>query len=115
MSTESSTTSRAEILDEASKWGVGLGVITFALFPLALPFVILTAVAVLPLVLPALAAGVLIAVVALPIVMVRRLGRRAARGQRPNGTAALDHTSLPRTSQARAVSVKGPAGAPSRW
>jgi hypothetical protein len=37
--------SRTEVVDEITKWTVGLGVITIALFPLAIPFLVLTAVA----------------------------------------------------------------------
>ncbi len=81
MSTESTTPSTAEIVDEVSKWTVGLGIVTFALFPLALPILILTAVAALPLLLPVLAVGVLVAVVVLPIRLVRSLRRRAARAR----------------------------------
>jgi Flp pilus assembly protein TadB len=81
MSTESTTPSTAEIVDEVSKWTVGLGIVTFALFPLALPILILTVVAALPLLVPVLAVGVLVAVVVLPIRLVRSLRRRAARAR----------------------------------
>ena len=57
MSSESTPNSRAEIVDEVSKWAVGGGIVIVALFPLALPILILTAVAVLPLLLPVVAAG----------------------------------------------------------
>ena len=89
MNAESTARSRAEVADEVSKWTVGLGIITFALFPLALPILILTAIAVLPLLLPALAVGLLIGVVAVPILAVRSR-RRAIRARRSKGKRALD-------------------------
>jgi hypothetical protein len=67
--------SRAEIADEISKWTVGGGIVLVALFPLALPILILTAVAVLPVLVPLLAAGLVVGVVGLPILLLRRLGR----------------------------------------
>jgi hypothetical protein len=67
--------SRAEIADEISKWTVGGGIILVALFPLTLPILILTAAAVLPLLVPLLAAGLVVGVIALPILLLRRLGR----------------------------------------
>ena len=90
MNAEPTARARAEVADEISKWSVGLGIITFALFPLALPILILTAIAVLPLLLPALALGLLIGLVALPILVVRSLGR-AIRARRSKGERALDH------------------------
>jgi Flp pilus assembly protein TadB len=90
MNAESTARSRAEVVDELAKWTVGLGVISFALFPLALPILILTAVAVLPLLLPALAVGLLIGVVAVPILAVRSLRRRAIRARRSKDERALD-------------------------
>jgi hypothetical protein len=63
--------SRAELVDEISKWTVGGGIVLVALAPLALPILILTAVAVLPLLVPLLAVGV----IALPILLLRKLGR----------------------------------------
>jgi hypothetical protein len=91
MNAESTARARAEVADEISKWTVGGGVITFALFPLALPILILTGIAVLPLLLPALAVGLLIGVVAVPILAVRSLGRRAIRARRSKGERTLDH------------------------
>jgi hypothetical protein len=65
--------SNTEVIDEVSKWTVGLGTLILALAPLSLPFLILTAAALLPLVLPVLALGLVAAVVAAPILLVRRL------------------------------------------
>jgi hypothetical protein len=56
---------------EFSNWAVGLGIVTIALFPLALPILILTIVALVPLLIPVLA----IAVLAAPFLLVRRLLR----------------------------------------
>jgi len=42
-------TSRGEIVDEASNWLLGGGIVTMALFPLALPWIALTVVAAIPL------------------------------------------------------------------
>jgi hypothetical protein len=67
--------SRAEIVDEASKWSVGAGILVMALAPLSLPILILTLVAVLPLVVPLLAIGLVAGVLALPVMLARKLGR----------------------------------------
>jgi hypothetical protein len=87
MDAEFNARRRAEVADEISKWTVGGGIVTMALFPLALPILILTAVAVLPLLVPLLAVGVVAGLVALPILLLRKLGslsrrRRAGRDRR---------------------------------
>ena len=74
--------SRDEIVDEVSKWGVGGGIITMALFPMALPFLILTLVALLPLAVPLLALGLVAGAIALPLMLIRKLGR-SLRGTGP--------------------------------
>jgi hypothetical protein len=79
MNAETSARSRAEIVDEASKWGVGLGILVTALAPLSLPILILTLVAVIPLVVPLLAVGLVAAVVALPVFLIRKLTRSVSR------------------------------------
>jgi hypothetical protein len=73
MDAEARARSRAEVVDEVSKWSVGGGIILIALFPLALPILILTLVAVLPLVVPLLALGLLAGVVAVPVMLIRKL------------------------------------------
>jgi hypothetical protein len=78
MNAEPTTPSRAEIADEAYKWTVGGGIITVALFPLALPIIALTAIAILPLLLIVLVPALLIAAVAVPILLVKRLVRLRA-------------------------------------
>ena len=65
--------SAADIADELSAWAVGGGIIIAAVFPLALPILALTAVALLPFVLVPLA----VALAALPALTVRSLVRRA--------------------------------------
>ena len=72
MDAETTARSRAEIVDEVSKWGVGAGILVTALAPLSLPILILTLVAVLPLVVPLLAVGLVAAVVALPVFLIRK-------------------------------------------
>lgn len=71
---------RAEVADEVSKWTVGAGIIAVALFPLAIPIVVLTAVALLPLLVPLATIGILAGVVALPMMVVRRVREHRASG-----------------------------------
>jgi hypothetical protein len=81
MNAQPTAQSRAEIVDEVSKWSVGGGVVFVALAPLALPILLLTAVAVAPLLVIAVVPGVAVAALALPILLVRRLWKRG--GPRP--------------------------------
>jgi hypothetical protein len=78
-----SNSSWSEIMDEASNWIVGGGIVTMALFPLALPVLALTVAAAIPLVLLGLAAALAGAVVLTPILLVRALARRAIGALRP--------------------------------
>jgi hypothetical protein len=78
--------SAADVADTLSEWAVGGGMITIALFPLALPIIALTAVALLPLVVPGLAIGLVAAVVALPIIAARAVGRRVIKARRHTHT-----------------------------
>jgi uncharacterized membrane protein YgcG len=75
MNPESKAMKTAEVVDEISKWTVGLGIITVALFALSLPILLLTAAALVPLAVPLLAIGLVVGVVAVPVVLVRRLVR----------------------------------------
>jgi hypothetical protein len=75
--------SRAEIVDEASKWSVGTGILVMALAPLSLPILILTLVAVLPLVVPLLAVGLVAGVIAVPVILIRKLGHSVSRIRPP--------------------------------
>ena len=63
----------SDVVDEASAWAIGGGVLTFALFPFALPILLLTVAFVLPFALAGLAIALLVAVVAAPILLVLRL------------------------------------------
>jgi hypothetical protein len=66
---------------ELSAWLVGGGIITMALFPLALPLILLLAIGAIPLLLVPLAGGLVVALVAVPVLLVRGL-RRAFRARR---------------------------------
>jgi len=75
-----STPSSADIAYESSNILAGVGIVAVALFPLAVPLIVLTAVALLPFLIPPLALGLVAAVIAAPVLLVRRLlGRRATR------------------------------------
>jgi hypothetical protein len=63
----------SDVVEEASAWAFGGGVLTFALFPFALPILLLTVAFVLPFALAGLAIALVVAVVAAPILLVRRL------------------------------------------
>lgn len=71
--------SPADIAEELSAWVVGGGAVTMALFPLALPFLILLAI---PLALPALLGGLAVVAVGVPVLLLRGLGRRLIRAVR---------------------------------
>jgi hypothetical protein len=77
MSTRATTPTAADLADVASAWAVGGGIITMALFPLALPILLLTAGAVIPLVLLGLAVALVVGVVAGPLLLLRRVRRRS--------------------------------------
>jgi hypothetical protein len=86
-------TSRGEIVDEASNWLVGGGIVTMALFPLALPGIALAVIAAIPLL--ALALPVLLiwgmAVAASRLVRgVARLVTRPRRRREPAGSEASE-------------------------
>jgi hypothetical protein len=68
-------TSRGEIIDEASNWLVGGGIVTMALFPLALPGIVLLVVAAMPL----LALAVPFLLIGALAVGIARLARGLAR------------------------------------
>jgi hypothetical protein len=72
-----------EIVDEASNWLAGGGIVTMALAPLALPGIALLLVAAVPLLALALAAGLLAGAVIGPIVLVRAIARRVSGVGRP--------------------------------
>jgi uncharacterized membrane protein len=71
---------RTEAINEASKWAVGLGMLTMVLAPLSLPILALTVVALLPLLVPLLAVGLIGGILAIPVLAVRGVWRRARGG-----------------------------------
>jgi hypothetical protein len=85
---------RAEAVNEANTWLVGGGVITMAVAPLALPILILTLVATVPLVLLALAPALAVALIAAPVLAAWRVGRWAISGLRGSGGAEPGATSV---------------------
>lgn len=88
MSTRATQTTATELAEEASAWAVGAGIITMALFPLALPIIALTAAAAIPLLLLGLAVALVVAVVAGPIILLRRLRRTIRASRYPESAAA---------------------------
>jgi hypothetical protein len=88
---------RAQSLDEIWKWTVGAGILVVALAPLALPILILTIVALLPLAVPLLAIGLLAGLIAVPVMLVRKIGRsvsgshRRRRSAEPAPKPAIGH------------------------
>jgi hypothetical protein len=64
----------------------GIGILTFALFPLAIPFLLLTAVFAAPLVIIPVAAPLPIAIVAGVVVAIRRVWRWLGARRRPART-----------------------------
>jgi hypothetical protein len=84
----------AEYLDEFSNWNVGAGIVTMALFPLALPVIALLVVLALPLLAVGLVVALLAGLIVLPLRLVRALRgrRRLARTEPRDATAVqLDH------------------------
>mgnify|MGYP001027143904 CR=1 FL=1 len=73
-----------DVVEEASAWALGGGVLTFALFPFALPALVLTVAFVLPFALAGLAIVLVLFMVAAPIRLVRRL--RSAMDRVPSGS-----------------------------
>jgi hypothetical protein len=64
MPTRATDIDAAELAEEASAWAVGGGIITMALFPMALPLILLTVAAAIPLLLLVLPVVLLAAAVA---------------------------------------------------
>jgi hypothetical protein len=72
IATSSTSHSTGDLLDGTFAFATGVGIVTMALFPLAIPAAALTAVALVPLLLISLAAGLVVA----PFLLLRRLFRR---------------------------------------
>ena len=66
------------LFDEFGAMAVALGILTFALFPLAVPMILLT---VVPLAVAGLALGLVAGVAAAPVLLARRLLRSAGRSR----------------------------------
>jgi hypothetical protein len=98
MSTTTTPIAPADLAEEGAGWAVGGGIVSMALFPLALPIILLTAAAALPLLLIPLALGLLVAAVLLPILLVRGLWRWAGRALRPDATAISVRVAAGRSS-----------------
>jgi len=67
---------RAEVVDEVSKWTVGAGILAVAIAPLAIPILVLTGAALLPLLLPVIPLALIGGIVYVPIKVVRSVRRR---------------------------------------
>jgi hypothetical protein len=76
MNTDRSSPSTAEMIDEFSKWGVGAGILTVALAPLAIPFIVLTLATLAILAVPAIPILLIAGLVYVPVRLVRGLRRR---------------------------------------
>jgi hypothetical protein len=79
----------------------GLGVLTFALFPLAIPIVVLTIVATLPFALPLIAFGAVAAILTGTLLGIRAAGRGIRRLRRPPGGADAAPTAPTQTAARR--------------
>jgi hypothetical protein len=89
MSTRPTTHSDTGVLDEAAAWLVGGGILTVALFPFALPLLLLTLAGLLPFLVPPLLVALVIAILTVPILVARRIGRWALRALR--GSRRVEH------------------------
>ena len=92
-----SDSSRSDWIFGITGVATGIGVLTFALFPLALPIVILTIVATLPLLLPVVVLGAAAAILTGMWFAIRGAGRGFRRLRRPHGRAARAPRALART------------------
>jgi uncharacterized membrane protein YbhN (UPF0104 family) len=72
----------SDVTEEITAWAVGGGILTAALFPLALPILLLTAAFVVPFVFAGVAIALVFLVAAAPILLLRR-----ARSRRRGGSA----------------------------
>jgi hypothetical protein len=89
MPADRSTPSTAEVANEYVVWAVGLGIVSFALFPFLLPGIAILAVFGLPL----LVIPLIGLIVALPLLAVRGLWRRARRRRvaGPRSAKSVEH------------------------
>jgi hypothetical protein len=107
MSPTSDRDSYIELLDEVMSWLTGLGLITFVIFPLALPLIALTALLAIPLLL----AAVPLAILAAPMLLIRRLlraRRREDSGYSPPAVNRSSNSSSRRMTSSRRSVTAGP-------
>ena len=78
MANSSTNPSTTELVDGTVAIAAGVGIITVALFPLAVPMLALTAVALIPLLIPLLLISLAGGLIAAPFLLLRRIFRRAA-------------------------------------
>jgi hypothetical protein len=99
MNADPRSPSRAEVIDEVSKWGVGAGILVVALAPLAIPILVLTLAALLPLLVLAIPLALIAGLLYLPVRLVRGL---RARGGSLRGRRAAEEEVLGRVQLAPA-------------
>ena len=80
MANSSPTPSTSDLVDGTLTVAAGVGIVTTSFFPLAIPMLALTAVALLPLLIPLLLIALAGGLVAAPFLLLRRLLRRYAAG-----------------------------------
>jgi len=78
MASSSPNPSTADLLDGTLAVAAGVGIVTLALFPLAIPILALTAVALIPLLIPLLLILLAAGLIAAPFLLLRVLFRQAA-------------------------------------
>ena len=76
MNAERKSPGNREFVDELSKWGVGAGILVVAIAPLAIPILVLTLATVALLAVPALPLVLVAGLVYLPIRIVRGIRNR---------------------------------------
>jgi hypothetical protein len=84
-------TDSQELIEEVSKWTMGLGILVLALAPLSIPILVLTAVALLPLLVPLVALALIAGVAVGTRGLVRRIRGRERR-ERSERAEAAGHT-----------------------
>lgn len=77
MNPPDTTSTIGDVITGAAGWMFALGVLTMTFFPFAIPGIVLTAAALVPLVLVAVVVGLVAALVAAPVMAVRGLRRHA--------------------------------------
>jgi len=89
MASSSHSPSTGDLLDGTLAAAAGVGILLMTLFPLAIPLLALTAIALIPLLVPLLLVPLAGGLVAAPVLLLRRLFRRAAPspGDRRNNMA----------------------------